>query len=162
MAKKIKDIINIDELARLLGLPSYEQIEELNRSYIDERRAGIEDEDEDARAEAEAQQELYNKWRNAVEFVGDALFGQHLLELTPKKNGYEYKIVPAKDWRDAANKIRMTINGVGFFQFDTVQDFLDSGPYTAREAVLTHLNNIKDYPAVYGSTRPARMFEQAF
>ena len=57
-------------------------------------------------------------------------------------------------------KIRETINGVGDFHFSSLREFLDSGPYTARQAVLGHLRSIRSYPAVYGGSGAHQMYEQ--
>jgi hypothetical protein len=39
---------------------------------------------------------------------------------------------------------------------------LSSGPYTAKQAVLSHLGYIKRYPDVYGSTGARQLYENAW
>lgn len=167
-AAKGTDKINIDQLAKMFGLPDWDKIDEMNQQHYWEMARGAEDEDAQIAAESAAQDEVYGQWYDAVESVGSQLFGEHGLDLQPTgKQGtatrrYEFKIVPQKSWNDAADKLRETINGVGYFHFNTLKEFLDSGPYTARSAVLSHLNHIKSYPAVYGSGSAHDMYERAW
>lgn len=78
------------------------------------------------------------------------------------KRRYDFKIVPSNSWDDAANKIRETINGVGTFHFNNLREFLSSGPYTARQAVLSHLGYIKRYPDVYGGSGARQLYDRAW
>ena len=94
--------------------------------------------------------ELYSKYVAAVEKIAEALLNEHGLMLVKDEEKHTYKIMPRLNWKDAANKIRETINGVGYFYFDNVGEFLRSGPYTARQATLTHLHWIKRWYDVYG------------
>jgi len=157
------DKINIDQLAKMFGLPDWESVDERNQHHYWEMTHGAEDQE---KAEQEAQAEVYNQWYDAVEHTADTLFGEHGLEVKPvgkqgtKDRRYDFKIVPANSWNDAANKLRETINGVGDFHFDTIREFLDSGPYTAKQAVLSHLGYIKRYPAVYGGPGANQMYER--
>lgn len=48
----------------------------------------------------------------------------------------------------------------GDFHFDSLREFLASGPYTARQAVLSHLGYLKRHPHVYGGPSPRQMYEQ--
>lgn len=178
------DVKTIDDLAKLLGLTSYEKLSDLNQDAFAEAgsyaykaalREADEDEDEDAesvaaaasmKAEEAAETDLYHQWYNAVEYVADNLFEEHGLELVPRprnktdKYPYEFRIAPTTTWHKAAAKILRTLNGVGFpGSFDTLQDFLESGPYTSRSAVLSHLGYVKMHPEVYGTSSPQRMFE---
>ena len=176
--KETSDKINIDQLAKLFDLPPYDDIEELNSDNIYDAGQSAYDEDEDAsetareaareKAEWHAQAEIYGQWYDAVKSVASQLFEEHGLELTPTgkqgddKRRYDFKIEPAKSWDEAANKIRETVNGVGYFHFNTLREFLDSGPYTARQAVLSHLEHIASYPAVYGSSSARSLYENAW
>lgn len=180
MPRKISDKINIDELAKLFDLTEWDKIEEMNDHYLHEiqsqaeQQAEANDEDpEDAGTAAfqEAQTDLFNNWYDAIEYVAGGLFKEHGLELlamrhTRKVNKnyrpYELKIVPQRSWTDAANRLRETINGVGDFHFHSLRDFLDSGPYTARQAVLAHLSYVRRYPDVYGTPSAQRLYEYAW
>ena len=174
-----KDSTTIDEIADMFGLPTWEKLDEMNLDYYADQRSFAEDyarkkgaseedaEQEGYKAEEEAQTELFNKWHDAVMHAAEKLFGEHGLELQGKRvkgksvsRPFELKIVPKKSWSDAANKLRETINGVGYFHFNTLKEFLDSGPYTARDAALRHLGWIKDYPAVYGDDSAERMYDR--
>lgn len=124
--------------------------------------------DDEATMEAQqaAEAEVYGKWHGAVMRVAEDLFERHGLELVGAHGDedypFEYRVTPSDSWPAAAEKIMQTINGVGMFQFDSLREFLRSGPWTAREAVLLHLGTIKDYPEVYGSSSPQRQYEAAF
>src|SRR5574341_923277 len=160
---KSSDKLNIDQLAKLFRLPEFDDIQERNWEYVAEAgevavREAVEAEDvtdrqaEKIREEAEqaAGDELFGNWYDAVERVATELFGEHGLYLTPvdkrTERAYEFRITPQVSWADAANRIRETINGVGEFHFNSLREFLDSGPWTARQAVLEHLGWIRWYP----------------
>jgi hypothetical protein len=180
---KSSDKLNIDQLAEMFGLPAFDDLQERNWEYVADagaaaERAAIEDEDvtdrqaEKIREEAEqaAGDELYGNWYDAVERVAESLFNAHGLVLVAKphkgrktdRRPYEFKIAPEVSWADAADKLRETINGVGEFHFSSLREFLDSGLWTARQAVLEHLGSIRRYPEVYGGSSPQRIFEQSW
>jgi hypothetical protein len=185
MAKKQpSDKIDIDNLADMLGLPAWSKVEDMNEQYLSEAGSAAYkdaldegDSEEDAQeasfaAQDEANTDLWKKWYDAVKQAAYELFGLHKLELDPiegrRKNPrpYEFRIVPATagkyGWEQAANEIRETINGVGMFHFNDLREFLESGPYTARQAVLTHIQYIKRYPDVYGTASAHSLYERNF
>jgi len=178
---KLSDVININVLAEELDLPDWDSVDEANRDYYDDAgRAAYDAFMEDAEyadeqadesqaeevwqnAEWEAQKEVFAQWHHAVLRAAEDLFEKHELELVPRGKDdlpYEFKIKPLKSWKDAADQIRETINGVGYFHFYTLKEFLDSGPYTPRQAVLGHLHYIKDYPEVYGTYSARSLYER--
>ena len=151
--------INIDELAEMLGITPWEKMDDLNEDYYIEAGGGTEE------GEQEARDEVFRKYHDALNNVADNLFEQHGLTLVPvgkERTPYEFRIVPKKSWADAAEQIRETINGVGMFHFNSLKEFLDSGPYTARQAVLQHLHYIKRHPDVYGERSARDQFERAY
>jgi len=163
---KTSDKINVDHLAKMFGLPDWDKIDELNQQHYWEMAHGAGDEEAQMAAESTAQDEVYGKWYDAVVHAASTLFDEHGLELQPTgKQGtedrrYDFKIVPSASWNAAADKIRTTLNGVGTFHFDDLKDFLSSGPYTARQAVLSHLGTIRSYPEVYGSRDARQLYDQ--
>lgn len=160
--KPAGDKTNIADLAKMFGLPDWDKIDDQNQQHYWESARGADDVEA---AEQEAQMEVYRKWYDAVESAASKLFEEHGLELeqTGKKDrSFDLKIIPSKSWDDAANKIRATINGVGDFRFDTLKEFLGSGPYTAKKAVLSHLGYIRQQPKVYGGSSAKQLFEQAW
>jgi hypothetical protein len=168
-ASKADDRITIDQLAEMFGLPAWDKIDEMNQQHYWEMSRGAEGEEAQLAAEREAQDEIYRQWYDAVEHASTRLFEEHGLELLgmkhtrklhPNYRPHQLKIIPSKSWSDAADKIRETINGVGTFHFNGLREFLDSGPYTPRQAVLSHLGSIKRYPAVYGGLGAHQMYEQ--
>lgn len=173
---KTSDKINIDQLAKMLGLPDWDKVDEMNQQHYWEMTRGGDYEDEDAqmKAEEEARDEVYGRWYDAVEHTASRLFEEHGLELQPagkwhpatrhktraEARPHELKIVPSTSWDDAAEKIRETINGVGDYHFNSLREFLHVNASTARQAVLSHLGYIKHYPAVYGGQGARQMYDQ--
>ena len=181
--KTLSDKLNLDQLAELFMLPDFERIAEMNsdNTYTESMYAyneAIKDGDsEDAaeekqiEAQQDAESELYRKWAGGVLHAAETLFGKHGLELTAIKAknakrgdvSFEYKIHPTKSWDAAAEQIRVTIDGVGSIYVGiNLHEFLDSGPWTARQAVLEHLRWMSQYPSVYGSTSAHRLYESGF
>jgi hypothetical protein len=164
----------VEDLAELFGLPDSESVRELNDEWLHDSwwkpayeealDEGLSEEDaEEAGAEAESEglDELYANWINAVESAVSDLFEEHGLELVEVTRG-TFKLTPEKSWNDAAAKIIETINGVGYFHFNSVKEFLDSGPYTPKVAVIEHLGWIKDYPEVYGESSVNQRYHRAW
>lgn len=104
--------------------------------------------------------EAWQNYTNALESVFEELLEHHGLTLQKHKGEWLFRVVPKKDWKDAATEIAKTVNGVGFFYFRSIRDFLDSGPYTPRAAVLTHLHWVKHWPDVYEGTKASTMFDR--
>lgn len=176
---RVSDKLNVDEIAKLFGIDEYSDLSERNTDYIGEsgyeareyalsEGASEEEADEaDMKAQEGAEAELFHQWHDGVFGAAEQLFGKHGLTLVPAgKKGesypYEYKVAPEESWDKALVAIIKTINGVGDFRFGSLREFLDSGPYTPRTGVLTHLGYISSYPAVYGDTSAQRMYERAF
>jgi hypothetical protein len=159
------DKINIDQLAQLLNLPTWEDVDELNHQHYWEMARGAGDKEAQSEAEQAAQDEVYGQWYDAVEHAASTLLGEHDLELQPvgsktTKRPHQLKIVPGTSWASSADKVRETINGDGTLYFNDLTEFLASGPYTARQAVLSHLNWIKHYPHVYGGPGARQLYDQ--
>lgn len=161
--EKLKETFNLDELAAFFDIPTWESIDEnfsdsgawsyAHKEALNEGKSEEEAEELGMQAESDERAEYYNKWHDAMESAVEKTLAHIHMELTPTKTGsrpYEYKISPKKDWKDSAEQIRDIINGVGMFGFDTLKEFLDSGPYTPREAVLSHLGYANSYADVYG------------
>jgi hypothetical protein len=171
-ARENSDKITIDQLAKLLELPDWEKIDEMNQQHYWEMSRGAEDEEAQLEAERAEQDKVYRKWYDAVEHAAEKLFGEHGLELLAMKHTrkiqqnyrpHQLKIIPSKSWSDAADMIRETISGGGWpYDFNNLREFLDSGPYTARQAVLSHLGHVRNYPAVYGGISARQMYENAW
>jgi hypothetical protein len=166
---------NVDQLAKLFGLPSSEDVHEATRENVADaghfayeyaiKEGRSEEEAERAREEAEDEEgrDIQRKWYDGVTDVAEHFFEAHLLRLVPlnasyERHAYEFQVLPAhgKTWRDAANAIRETINGAGPFYFASLREFLTSGPYTPYEAVIQHFGWIPDHAEVYGTGETAR------
>lgn len=157
--------LNVDQIAELLDVSTWNEIDDRNFDYYLDQVDPDASEEEREKQENEARSELFHKYHDALLHAAKRAFGDHGLELTPvgkHDRPWEYKIEPVKSWEDAADRIRDTINGVGYFEFSSLREFLDSGPWTAREAVLGHLHTMTSRPIVYGDTRYKRSFERHF
>lgn len=156
-----------------------EGVYENNIDYIAEagayaiKRAEAEDEDlsfedlEEIGMEAERKvgDALFTAYVDAAtEAIEDQLvhFDLDLTDVTMKNKPLTYQIRPRTSWKKSLKLLLETINGVGYFTFDSVREFLDSGPYTEREAVLRHLSYLARYGEVYGEISLHREFEANF
>lgn len=131
----------------------------------DQLEAKYPDEFEKVREEAGMAQsdEDYRRWKRAIEAALDYLFERHGLEMREEttEEGSVVILEPAKSWGDAAKAVIETISGVGYFSFANVREFLESGPYTTKQAVLAHLDSISRYPEVYGDRSLRSVYENA-
>jgi hypothetical protein len=174
-AARMTDVMTLDQIAELLGVPTWERIYDLNidhlsdeghrayRAAIDEGQSEEEAESTQEAVENESGGELMRTWYGAALRAAEHTFEEHGLILIPsRRDNLRFKIAPEKSWEDAARRIMDTINGVGMFEFADLREFLASGPYTARTAVLSHLGWIKRASEVYGRPSPRRIYEQAW
>lgn len=156
--EKLKDKINIDQLAKLIGLK--QTLDDFDEAFIENNycqcpehlrdqykcKCGFEDE----------RTRLFNQYKNAIETVADNLLREHGLTIVSanKKNGdWEKKIVPIEkmDWRYVCSKLVETINGYGMFEFRDAKELKESGPYVSyKQAALQHLHWIKEWSKIYG------------
>ena len=160
-----KDKTTIEHLAKMFGLPGWDQVDDINQEYYADASRGAPTVRAQKAAEIKAQEEVYAKWYDAVEGAASKIFKQQGLELEPvgrDRRPSTLKIVPTISWADAADKIRESINGIGLFHFVNLREFLDSGPYTLREAVLMHTNWFHDFSAVYGGPGARELYERAW
>lgn len=170
--RQLRDVVSIDDLAKDMGVETLDAFAERFRKgsqlfddvYRAVRAQGESEADAEATAESAEAVELRGAVREyaaAVLRAASRLYARHELWLAPKGSGVrDYKVVPQTSWERAADKIRGTMNGVGLFHFGTLSDFLASGPYTPRQAVLGHLRTITDWPTVYEGRRASRMVEE--
>jgi hypothetical protein len=165
------NLITFDYLCKLLDVKTIDEhfdgpFESSNANYaysqaIKEGETEEKAEEISNEIQMDEESEAWRKYRDAVESVAEQAFSEHgltLLQLEGKPHhGWAYRIVLitsrnpdiTNDWSKVADHIRHTINGVGYFGFDSLKEFLDSGPYTPRQAVFSHLHWIKDWFAVY-------------
>ena len=132
-------------------------------AYAQAIKAGLSDEEAaeaGQKAGDEVVAEIEIKYLNAIESAADKYFGEHHMELKPTKN-YSFKVV-SKDWDKAANEIRQTINGVGYFHFNSLKEFKDSIPVRSSRAVaLEHLQHIVRWGDVYGESSPKDLVDRS-
>lgn len=145
--KRCSNKLTIDQIASLINV---ESIDVYYEKLIDCFFCEVEgcEHDSDRCPEVIARDEAMSKYIEAIEFVFRDLCEKHGLELIDNSN-CTYKVEPSFDWNSAANEIRITIEGYGLFYFGNLKEFLSSGPYTARSAVLNHLHWLKEWYDVY-------------
>jgi len=174
-AQKVSAILSIDALCNLLGVDTIGDYADKVDCYDwgayqhihgEALAAGLsEDEADEKVREAEDAERDYacEAYRDVVVYAAEKLFGEHGLMLTGvERQGqtWQWEVFPVASWRDAADLIRRTINGVGIFEFASTREFLASGPYTPKQAVMQHLHWIKRWCDVYGERSPATMIER--
>jgi hypothetical protein len=170
------DVIDAEKLAEFLAVPTYTDVWEGNEEYLGSYySAGMEEalneglpieEAEEAAEEAQyaAEEELLANYTSALEAAADSVLEPHKLvaEAIGKHQG-QYKIVPTGTWKDAAWEIIRTINGIGMFYYEDAKALKDVGPYRSyKQAVLSHLHWVKDYPKVYGTRSAERVFHNSW
>lgn len=170
-SRKATDKTNLNELAEMLGLRTVDDYQDrimnnsndtwsyVHKEALSEGLSEEEAEEKAQQAEQEENDEAIGKHIDAVTEVAENLLEKHGLTLAPimyrgKPSKFDFKIAPQKSWSDAAAKLMETINGVGYFHFSNLKEFLDSGPYSVRDASLKHVHWIKDYGEVYGDGSP--------
>jgi hypothetical protein len=137
--KSIQQTISFDRLCKLFG------VEEQLDNWIENIYRNLDTDNTENEVS-----EAIDKYRDAILYAAEKLFGEHELELIPlKRSAWAWKIVPTKTWKKSAYKIIDTVNGVGMFRYDSLKDFLESGPYTERQAVLSHVGWIPARYEVY-------------
>ena len=182
MAKKpVSDTFTFDRLCSAFGLKAgmedYEDLHERNIDYFFSIHDGAEKEalrdgkdpaeaDEiGAEAAAEANDRMYEGYEaaavGAIEKMAEEFFDLNVIEIKgkPGKTPTTYKVKPIKSWKQSGEKIVEAINGVGYFYFRDFKDLMRSGPYTEREAVLSHLHYLADIGSIYGTTSLQRKFD---
>jgi hypothetical protein len=171
--RKFSDIFTADAIAKTFGIPSLEDVAESTWEYVADaghyasnealKEGGTEQEAEKAREKAEevAGSAIYNTWKSSFEDALSSGFAEYAdLDIKPlAKEEWRYKVSPKTSWERSAVKLIDIINGVGYFYFRDLKDFLRSGPYTARTAVLGHIHWIRSAPAVYDASI-ARRYER--
>jgi hypothetical protein len=176
MPAKVKDTLELPQIAKMYGMPDPEDVDmqfgesefsmEIQdaayKQAIDDGHSEEEAEQIGMDAEVEARGEEMRKVRDAMVASAERLLEKHGLELAPvgkdPRNTWTFKVIPTHSWEEAAAKIMQTINGVGQFEFNSLRDFLESGPYTPRQAVLSHLHWTAYWPEVYGEKSAERYY----
>lgn len=165
-SSRANGIYGIYELAKLLGLPEYddEHVYEASAEvYVAAIKAGESEEQAEIAAldaEAEEEKEAYDHWFDALMFVAEELCREHKLTLVELRNG-RWRLKPSESWHATADEIRTTINGMGPFHFSSLKEFIEtSSCSTAREAVFSHLHWLKCWYAVYEGSSARAAFER--
>ncbi len=169
-----KDRINLERLAKMLGLPAEIDVYDDNADYIAEAgsvaykeamkegASGDKIEEAQEKAEEAAQTEVFQNWHRGVTSAAEELLSAHHLELEPVRRGeaypFEFEIVSehGKTWRDAARAIATTIEGVGLVSVAPEE------LRAPKEFVLSRLGWISQYPVVYGTSSAERIYERSW
>ena|ERR1022692_2311935 len=169
-------LYDINQLCNLLQVKSWDDIEESNQdAWIDynveaHKQAlanGLsegEADDAASTAEGEARDEDYRKWLSAFEKMAETYFAYHRLniEKVNNKKFFGYKVT-SDDWDNSALDVMSTINGVGYFGFNSLKEFKASIPVkSSRQVTLQHLHWIRYYGEVYGEMTPSRIMDRCW
>ena len=163
------------ELLKAFGIADPDDLLESNTDYIweagnwayqealKEGQTEAQAEKERVKAEMATSDAIYHAWENAFEDTIEWFYNKVDLNIEKYKDkklyGF-YKVTPNKSWKTSANLIREIINGVGYFYFGNLKEFLDSGPYSPRIAVQHHLNWIPDWSDVYEGSKSSHYFDK--
>mgnify|MGYP003402339178 CR=1 FL=1 len=129
-------VYSIDEACELLGLRKLDQVDD--GETCDEELEG---------------------YVAAVWSVFSTLCKEHGVSLV-EVDALTRILKPEVSWVDVCSHLRVTIHGVGLFQFDRLRDLIVSfdGKYLPKRAAVDHLHWMKDWPRVYeGSTTQSMM-----
>lgn len=167
-----ENLDTLDMLIRMmsLDLPTTQEVEEDMLNYSGEtygyalKRAieeGFTDEEAEEKAQEAEQEERDDEFKKYMQSILNTiryLLNFHDIELETRNKRY---YLTSKSWKETAEKVKETINGMGPFYYESVKAFKDVGPYKNYcEAVMSHLHWLKDYPTVYGDTSYRRIYER--
>lgn len=154
-----------------IDLPTVEEVDEYNLDYCCEVMSAAKEQaikdgytDEEAEekaleAEGEEMNRIYKEYSSAVLKTLNYLFEFHELELTQLNK--HYWLVAKKSWKEAADKVAITITGYGMFEYNSGKELRDIGPYKNYcEAIIKHLHWLRYYPDIYGVTGYRRIYER--
>lgn len=153
--KDLSPVIDYDRMARLLDVPT---LNEMDDKYWWQCEVDDPESDEPTSSERD---DCWRRYQGALESIFADLCESHDLVLERKPDELAWVIRPKVRWKYSAKSVMETVNGVGLFYFNSLQEFLDSGPYTERAAVLTHLHWLKRYYDVYGCGSVRTKMDQA-
>jgi len=160
----MSDTFTFDRLCAAFGLKASRDgaidLIDGNFDYIMAQVDGIEDEDERTRSVEKIENEVVDAYFGAAESAIEDMAEQWFRLSITKIDGDLYRVKPMKSWEDSLTPIVETINGVGYFYFRDGKELMRSGPYTAREAVLSHMGYLNDVGSVYGEESLERKFER--
>ncbi len=173
-------VLEWDEMTKDLGLPSQDSFIESyaeaeadagHDAYVAARDEALRDDADEEEAERigeearekaweEFSRDVWSRYEGAVEHAAEITYGHIGLDFTAVGEG-KVELTPKKSWEDVAEQLRELINGVGYFEFHSLEAFIESGPYESpKDVVEKHLHWVKDYAAVYGDTSAERLYER--
>lgn len=166
--KPMPDTFTFDGLCAAFGLKAsrggaFALIDD-SYDYIWSQVERIEDEDKRMEAQSEIESAFVDAYfgaaESAIQDMAEDWYGLSITKISKEGKEDTYKVKPMKSWEDSLKPIVETINGVGYFYFRDGKELMRSGPYTAREAVLSHMGYLSDVGSVYGEESLERKFEE--
>jgi hypothetical protein len=92
---------------------------------------------------------FYNNFESAVMHVFEKTLSAHHCELRNAKNE-TFLVLPKKSWTQVARELINTINGEGYFRYDSLEDFIGMKPSPdAFDAVQNHTHYFATWFEVY-------------
>jgi hypothetical protein len=138
---------------------AYDQWMDMNAEDPDDPTPEEQEEAEGAAMEAETQvmADYYSQYQNETENYIEELLSHHNIDVVFDQGK---AILSSKDWDEAASLLLDTINGYGMFEYESVEEFVDSTSKdgTAQDTVLSHLHHVGLWQEVYeGGTTQREM-----
>ena len=100
--------------------------------------------------EYERQREAYDEWLERADETFQHICRGLSMRCLITADSVQLDPIEGNTWRDVAEEMRQLVNGVGYFHFSSLTEFLDSGPYEPEDAVRLHLHYLRRYKEVYG------------
>lgn len=102
----------------------------------------------------------YEAWSKAVHRVAFPLYEAHGLRLSEPQEG-ECTLSPVEGWEEALESLKQTINGLGPFYFESIEELIAEGAFpSVEDAVRSRLNWIKYWPKVHGGISASLQYQQ--
>lgn len=183
--------MTFDDICHLFSLTSMDAFDDrMELNYMEEADYARKDAERELREEradegdeslVDDEAKLQEVWDNAYTAIRDELTQRYIncvesevehelekfgLRLVPiqTEQFYGYEVVPTTSWLYAVEQTREVVNAYGNFYFQSNAEFMDSGPYTPRDAVLGHSGYWGNYGAVDGDRsvkdRVSRCFDR--
>ncbi len=161
--------IDVIRMARILGVKTPEEFDEelrtiprdtygiVLREAIDEGCSDEEAEEKAMAAEDAELAELVRKYESDLVSIFENEAANLKLEISAlKTKPGVYAITPKDSWAKSAQAVRSIVHGIAGWWFPSFREFLDSGPYTPRQAVDAHLGYLGEQWKLYGYASPQR------
>lgn len=165
--------VDLDRLAKAAEVKWFDDFDENTVEYMadvwhDVRQAALdkgasEDEATEAgvKAEGEAQREAWQTGADAFYKMVRRVATPHHLDVDGScESQFEFKPACGYTWKDVADAIRRTINGVGYGHYGSVEELFEARSVKGYRALVEDvILDIFDWPDVYEARKASSIFE---